>query len=238
MPDSDSFQSAVGRFLASYREQHEITLDQVARAAKKFGAAWGVQSVRNIQSGTAAPTLPTLITLALALREITGEELALSELLGDATSIAPPTALDLPFQRKWVDAVLAGGPISVRSVSNALDGGEAKVRQIVQVVPDSLSRVFADLNKHWPPNLDWEEFEANTERLSREAPTLAEQRAAHKLRIPVEALRYWAIHLWGQSLEGEARARAGGGATPQARGAATRVLVAEIREKMSNHRDG
>lgn len=234
MDAPDSFQSAVGKFLSAYRVDHELTLDQIARAARTFGVAWGTQSVRNIQTGNATPTLPTLITLALALNQLTGEKLTLSDLLGDAEAIGPPTALGLPFSRPWVEQVLQGGVIEVGNVTTALVGGADKQDEILRNTPEALAAVLETVKAEFPPGLGFRELEQFGRELRRD-PSLAERRAADRLHVSPEAVIYWSAHLWGRSLDDEARARAGQDASPQARGAVTRRLVEEISTNMAEH---
>ena len=234
MDAPESFQAAVGRFLYAYREAHELTLDQIAIAARRFGVTWGTQSVRNIQTGSAAPTLPTLITLALALNSLTGEKLTLSAMLGDAQSISPPTALDVPFSRHWVNQVLSGGQIYVADVSADLIGGAARSREILSHAPAALDTML-DFARHLPPGFGINEIERFGNKLNR-STTLAERRAAKRLGIPASALIYWGAHLWGRSIDEEAQARAGEGSSPQSRGVVTRELTKEIASRLGETR--
>lgn len=90
-----------------------MTLDAVATAGREYGATWGTASVRNIEAGKVAPTLPTLIHLALALGSLTGEDLRLADVLGDADLLDLAVQGDdhRPVSRAWLNAVLAGGPV-------------------------------------------------------------------------------------------------------------------------------
>lgn len=60
------------------------------------------------------------------------------------------------------------------------------------------------------------------------SPTLAEQRAADREKMPVRTLMAWCHMLYGHDLDTEAAERAGEGATPQKRGRATRIILGEI----------
>ncbi|MGJ9372515.1 hypothetical protein [Nesterenkonia sp. CF4.4] len=113
MPDIQSYPEAVGSFLRAYRKENRLTLEAVARAGHKYGARWGVASIRNIEAGKAALTVPTLITLALSLRKLTGKSLTLSELTGEGSSISLGADKSLPVTRAWLAEVMAGSAIEL-----------------------------------------------------------------------------------------------------------------------------
>lgn len=226
---------AVAAYLSVVRRENGFTLDQVAQAARSHGASWSASSVSNIERGQASLTLPTLILLGLAVGELTERPLSLSNLLGDAEGILLGRD-DVFVSRAWLDGVLAGGPI-VRALSDTTsaennpewdEGLEDEVLRTMRAGrpsgaerPYALEQLVED--RQAPPETH-SRVASNTRRAS-----LAEERAAKRLGIPVNRMQQLALNLWGRALESEAAERAGVGSTPQARGRVTRVLVDEIR---------
>lgn len=212
-------QDAVAGFLRSFRSEHGLTLDDVARQAHAYGASWGVSTVRNIESGRSSPTLPTLVTLALVLNDLAGTSLALRDVLGDATALASPEVQGSPVKRSWYDSVLSGAPVVV-GWSDMAD----PLRQS-DVVIDSLESVGREMPAGWT-------LPDGGPRPS----TLAERRAADRLGALSTVVSGWADHLWGHSLDDEAAARATSD-SPQARGRASRLLVDEIASRLTKDED-
>ncbi|OYO00743.1 hypothetical protein CGZ95_08965 [Enemella evansiae] len=225
MLQAQTLPEAVGSFVARTRREQGLTLDQVANAARTFGAQWSASSVRNIEKGQASLTLQTLILLALALGSFLEQPLRLSDLLGDAEALRLDGRTDLT--REWFDRVLTGAE--------------------VRATPDDLAWMAA-LNaerserteRKKPKRTEGAERNpseragkgTNERRFTQQAASLAEERAAHRLGIGVRQLQELALALWERSLEDESRRRAGEDSSPQARGRVTRVLVAEIRDHL------
>lgn len=233
---------AVAAFVAQTRREHDVTLDEIARRARVYGASWRASTVGNIERGRASLKLDTLIYLALAMSSVTGQDLAIADLLGDAQALSLDKG-HIALKREWFDRVL-GTPLGLTpsDIPGIADpdkpeewsGDDRETHRLME-------RIATDENfRHQveegavgarheaslePPELDDDEHE---ERLS----TLAEQRAAKKLNIPVEQLRRTAIDLWGCPLEVESRRRAGEGSTPQGRGRVTRILIDEVHQEM------
>lgn len=230
--NSVTMPNAVGSFLASFRKEHDLTLEQIARTARDFGASWSASSVRNIENGKAVTSLPNLLSLGLALNELTNSALTLSDLIGDATAIDGPTSLGLPVKRKWVDDVLRGAVISVEYTGD-VEGGVEMVQEIVTRGLESTKDV--------PPKMK----SGTLKDLARRESSLAEQRAAQRLKVDVIALKAWAHEIFGQTLEDEAAERAaartkatGKPVTAQTRGAMTRQIIEEIRGAIEGNKNG
>jgi transcriptional regulator with XRE-family HTH domain len=240
-----AYADAVGTFLRIYRREHGITLESIAQLGREFGATWSLSSVQSIEAGRAAPTLPTLLTLALVLGLLSGEPLRLADLLGSAEALDRPYAdrPDQPVKRAWVDRALSGHAVELTDndhersderpynfVDERLESavGQRGSRPLTAEEKDSTVAGFWD-SAIEPPD--------PAERRSSRPPipSLAESRAAKKLGIlPIE-LQQHAARLWGRSLEAEALARGGADSTPQARGRVTRVLVEELRAALKGH---
>ena len=237
-----TFAAAVGEFLRAYRQEHGIKLESIAQLGREFGATWSLSSVQSIESGRAAPTLPTLLTLALVLGRLSGEPLRLSDLIGPAEALDRPFigTPDQPVLRPWVERVLSGGKVELSDTdykhfqeNRALDGDEDVEQSAVQRSNGPLTgeERHAHVDALWDAmNVPPAPSEHRNSRSAR--ASLAESRAAKKLGVgPLEVQRL-AIGLWGRLLEAEAISRAGDDSTPQARGRVTRVLVDELRNSM------
>jgi len=216
---------AVGAFVAEQRREHGLTLDQIARVARAQGASWSASSIGNIERGQASLSLTAMLQLALALGSLTGRDLKLSDLLGDAEALLLGSPDQSAMKRAWFDRALAGAAVTVSA--DDLDWSEADDRG------DDLAGevAFADMQRARLDQL------VEQSRTPREPPfsrsgSLAEERAAKRLGIPVARLQALAEELWSRPLEDESHRRAGPGSTPQSRGRVTRVLVDELRARL------
>lgn len=224
-----SLAESIGRHIASLRAAHGLTLDNIATEGRKWGMTWTTTSIRNFEAGKFALTLQNLTGLATALSKLTGTPLRISDLLGDAADVGEGFPQRVPAEdighltREWLEEVLRGEPVAPGVSSYT--GGEAWSQQAMTRAIDSLKRTAAELPRDLPFD-DIPDVE----------PTLAERRAAERLGKADHIVAVWARHLWGRSLDDEAGARAGDGASPQARGYVTRGLVAELRERMEQDR--
>ncbi|NYI66068.1 hypothetical protein BJY26_000374 [Spelaeicoccus albus] len=200
--------------------------------------------MRNLEQGQATPALPTLIYLALALGDLTGDRLRLSDLLGDAQTLKLGPGDQRPVTRAWLDRVLEGHAVELSDADYSRDSSSRdpydefdeelehaalqKMRELSghKLTATERADQVAQLldESQMPPQPEWDREDG-------EAPaSLAEERAAKKLGIETGELQRRAIQLWERPLEEESARRAGAGSTPQARGRVTRVLVDEIRE--------
>ncbi|WP_062304733.1 helix-turn-helix domain-containing protein [Demequina subtropica] len=210
-----SYSEAVGRFVREYRHAHGLTMDAVARAGHSFGATWSLSSIQSIEAGKASPTVPTLLTLALALGSLTGEPLKLTDLFGAAEALAHPMLGTDSVPREWVERALGGDPVlppgRETRAAEAAEAAEAAGR----------TRAF--------PFLDVERITyGELAQLSSPAVSQAEYRAGRQLGVQPGRVQEVARALWGRSLDDESARRAGEGASPQKRGRATRRLLEEL----------
>ena len=227
MEQEPTIASALGDFLASYRTKHGLTLDDVARTSRSYGARWSASSVRNIESGRAVTSLPNILCLGLALNDLTGETLTLPDMLGDAKHFFGPTGFDLPVTREWVHSALTGEPLTLQVADEHLKGGTKLADEIIQDIPRKFEKTVREL----PYGIDWREVEGFSSKDNKS--TLAEERAARKLGIKLSSLQIWAKHLWNQPFDDESTKRAeltGKPITPQLRGAMSRELIRELQE--------
>lgn len=239
--DSLSFPDAVAQYLKQTRQQHGLTLDAVAKAGREYGASWGVASIRNIENGDASLTLPLLLTLALALGDLTEQPIRLQDLLGDAQAIDLPTWApdNYPVKREWYDRVLGGEEVDLRAgdlVGAVREPGKRNFPLTSKDLATLRSKLKELPLSPRPPGTRISFLAAYSGDTS-----LAEDRAAENLGVHPLILRAWADHLWNTpSIETEAARRAekkaalsGKPVTAQARGAATRVLLEELRKSIA-----
>ncbi|MFJ4044207.1 helix-turn-helix domain-containing protein [Microbacterium sp. NPDC089987] len=244
--ESTTYAEAVGRFLRAFRQDRGITMDTVAQAGREFGARWSLSSVQAIEGGKAAPTLPTLLTLALVLGRLSGESIRLADLLGTAEFLDRPYILssDQPVKRSWVERVLSGAPVEILAEDHAHapmtsptedDWDEELELEALRLRSASTdaARSYDRVDAMWDAAIQPSEL-APSLRGPRPPVSLAESRAAKKLGIQPLLLQRHASKLWGHSLEAEAKQRAGVASTPQARGRVTRILVDEIRASLES----
>lgn len=130
--ETRSIAQSVGAAARAFRREHRLTLESIALCGRRYGATWSVSSVQAIEEGRAAPTLPTLLTLALVLGELSGRPLALVDLLGPAEAFEKPAVGDsgVPIPRTVVERALRGGPVEIADEDRApvldarIHGGE------------------------------------------------------------------------------------------------------------------
>ncbi|KGJ78556.1 hypothetical protein GY21_06965 [Cryobacterium roopkundense] len=246
MSETETISAAVGGFLARIRRERGLTLDQIARAARSYGASWSASSVSNIERGQASLTLPTLLLLALALGDLLEEPLPLSALLGDVEALTLVAGSQYPVERSWVDGVLNGAEVIRRSVDSVDAEDDEEIdeeleAEVLRRMREMRGReaTRAEVDAQVAQLLDESQLppESATRNPAKgDAGSLAEERAAAKLGVSTARLRRLALDLWAHSLEEESSRRAGSGSTPQARGRVTRVLVEEVRGFMNEVR--
>lgn len=249
MSETKTIPAAVAAFVSRVRREHGFTLDQVAGAARSYGASWSASSVSNIERGQASLTLPTLLLLALALGSLLGRPLTLSNLLGDVEVLTLVTDDRYSVKRSWVDGALKGAAVTMSSDQRLDAADAANDYQVDEELTDEVLRRMREMRGRKMTRAEEHDQVAQLLDQSQMAPepatrilakgdagSLAEDRAAKKLGISTTRLRQRAIQLWGRSLEAEALNRAGADSTPQARGRVTRVLVDEIRDSMKEGR--
>jgi transcriptional regulator with XRE-family HTH domain len=234
-----TYAEAVGGFLRAFRHEHGITMEAVAQASREFGGTWSLSSVQAIEGGRAAPTLPTLLTLALVLGRLSGESVRLVDLLGSAEFFDRPYVLrsDQPVRRTWVERALSGAPVELLAEDHARVASPVEEDWDEELELEALRLHSASTDaaqSHDRVDAMWDAMNqppesATSVRKARPRVSLAESRAAKKIGVPPLALQQHAVRLWGHSLEVEAQQRAGAESSAQARGRVTRVLVDEIR---------
>lgn len=221
-------QAAVGRYVAQFRSENGLTLDDFARASKRHGTTWGIATVRRIENGEAPLTLQTMLQLALTIGDLRGGAIALSELFPASGKIDLLLRSNAPreVRAEWLTGVLSGAPVKLTPADAGIDA-----QRVVEQFQEGLSTLRGNMARFvrlLPDGSDdWDRLENQITHLQ---PTLAESRAATRLDVEPIVVAAWARHLWGSSLDDAARDRAGEGSTPQGRGRVSRNLVREIEQ--------
>lgn len=196
-----------GENFRAVRKQHEITLDEVARSARKYGARWTASRVGDLENGRFSVTVQNLCIASWTLSGLAGKAIAPADLVASDHPVT--VAGDFAVQRNVIAETLKGEVVSLKlgDIPSAVD----KLVTSAQQGFDNLSK-FDDVG-------------------------LADRRAAKKLGVDVDQLSYLALKLWGDLLSVEVEKRAPAGASPQAKGQITRKLIEEIREELSRGND-
>lgn len=191
--------------------------DDVARAARRFGADWSRGRVSDLERGKVSPTLPTLITLALALGAVRDENLTLADLTRSDEDVV--LIDDLVVKGDKLAGFLRGGPVRVDY--------EQRLAEAVRLAEATLK-----LRKDWPPRLQrqleeithgdfvqvWDDYGESEEHLARD------------LGLDRDRLTAEMCVLWGRAFHVERDELAGDGVTKQKRGRVARTLKAQLRK--------
>ena len=78
---ADSVAEVIGDGAQAFRLDAEVTLEQMARAAQRYGLPWTSGRVGDFEAGRTAPTLPTLLAATAALGDVIGRPVSLAELV-------------------------------------------------------------------------------------------------------------------------------------------------------------
>ena len=74
----------VGDWLRDKRDEHGLTLDQIATASHRYGSGWTAGTLSYMEKGgSKADALPTLMILLATLNDLTGEEFRLADIFTD-----------------------------------------------------------------------------------------------------------------------------------------------------------
>jgi transcriptional regulator with XRE-family HTH domain len=76
-----SVAKVIGEGARALRLDADVTLEQMARAAQRYGLPWTSGRVGDFEAGRTAPSLPTLIAATAALGHVIGRPVSLAELV-------------------------------------------------------------------------------------------------------------------------------------------------------------
>lgn len=210
--------AVVGANAKRMRVDSGSTLDAVATRAQIYGLKWSTARVVELERGRLAVGIHTLVLLAQVMGDITGNRVAIGDLLASDSwiELTPSVAVS----SRWLQGTAAGVPVALRP---------SDTEKGLQPIYDGLLDVAQSdpLSAELPPDLGFEELE----RVAEMPRGIAEERAARILGISPLAVNAYALTLWGKSLS-EKRDEASADASAQARGHRTRALVSELRRRI------
>ncbi len=117
--------AVLGRTARALRGDRKAEL--VARAAKLAGLNWGTGRIADLEAGRVSPTLPTLIALCWAFKDLLGRQVELADLFvgGGNVTLAPGVVVPLEVLRAALDgrglADPPAGLLPVRLISDAVE---------------------------------------------------------------------------------------------------------------------
>lgn len=222
--------SNISAYLKRFREEHHLTYDQIADAARQYGARWVSATILSMEHGARmADSLSNMLILASSLNDLLEKDgqprsvtlLDLIEPTEDQTFYdlgRPQDDADADFES--VREALSGQPVTLTTKLFGFDISIKRERPIQVGEP------------HFEYRADEEGYISRGDIVSNHMPTIAEKRAAERLDIqPYDVAAFCAVR-YGGTLEDESYRRAGQESTPQKRGRVTRTIVNEIRETL------
>lgn len=120
----------LGRNARALRIEAGATLEQLAIAAKTFGLPWTTGRVGDFEAGRVAPSFPTMYAVALALGTVTGQKIALADLLaGDDGTVQLSDELEIDLSD--LQRALQGKPVAgSASITSDRDQGAPSRRKV------------------------------------------------------------------------------------------------------------
>ncbi|MGV8875258.1 MAG: hypothetical protein ACOH2Q_22195 [Rhodococcus sp. (in: high G+C Gram-positive bacteria)] len=208
----------IGQNAKIFRLAGRITLDELAVFARQHGLPWSESRVADFEAGRAAPSIPTLVAVCMALAKAGCQDVTVAALL----STDEPVELN---DRLTIDGSLLSGWFAGKPIEPTYVGDPAMRRDLTVPVT----------NKSGVTRVVMAQREAPVQRLSTASTILAasgsaEERARKNLGLSKRGLAEICAVTWGRSFSQERDARAGDGANAQRRGSITRQLQSELQE--------
>lgn len=132
-----SLSQIAGRNTRALRQGAGVTLNDFTRAMHRNGASWSTGRVGDFESGRSAPNFETWLTVAAALRDVTGKPIELADLFVGTGAVKITDTLTVKLST--VRNILAGAPVTIRPASATLTLKTSRPR--VVILPKALSDV-------------------------------------------------------------------------------------------------
>lgn len=226
----------IAAFIKHFKEQHHLTYDQIADAARQYGVGWSSATMQSMEHGARmADSLSNMLILASALNDLLEKagwprSLTLSDL------IQPDDDTDGLFYNlgKAQDRAAA----SVDSVMEAMSGEPVTITSKIfdhdARHEQGISQPIGEPRFAYRSDDEGSIYLCDFDVVSDHMPTIAEKRAAERLNMtPYNVAAFCAVR-YGHTLEEESYKRAGLDSTPQKRGRATRTIIDEVRETLED----
>lgn len=220
----------VGSNLSRIRDEHGLTLEEIARYSHTYGLRWNTARVSRIDRGEGSLNLETVLMLSVILSAMTDQPVSVRDLLetDESVTLAPRSTL----KPHGAQILLCGeGATELDSVLEEYGGIVAEQSHevdeimgayggiVVPAVPEALS-----------------EFEAQKYFVEVFHRTLSDERNARTLGLTDAEFSAWSVRLWGHLMSAETEKRAPEDATAQKKGRITRELMDEMREAVGRGR--
>ena len=203
----------MGKNVRRLRDEH--TQADLARHAKAWGLPWTTGTVTNVEAGRAAPSLPLIFRLIMALEDLLGRPVAPTELFkGPGSVLVGSSEVELRFLR----TVLSDKPVR-------------------RPKPDvSELNAWTDrIQETWPKRL--REAPYGPFHHTKAAMTETDLRIGKSLGLDADRTAAEMAYLWGHPLSVERDNRASSGANAQARGQISRQLKEDLRKVIADGDD-
>jgi transcriptional regulator with XRE-family HTH domain len=217
--DARDLAAVIGENAHRLRTSANLTLDQVAVAARQYGLRWSESRVADFEAGRVAPDLRTLVAFALALIDAGCAGASFHKLLMSPSPIRINESLLL-----WHDDLIG-----------LLSGQIVKLDR-----PDSAD----DGSRHALTPSEW----ILAQRFPMKDPTIlvrvyksagaTEERIRKALDVPPMLLAIATTSLWNGTFSQERDRRAGAAASAQKRGQITRKMRTELADTIKAARYG
>lgn len=212
---AESPSRVVGSNVRRLRKQADVTLEVLSKEAKRHGLKWSGGRVADFEGGRVDVTVDTLLAVAQALANVTGQPVTLADLL----------AFDGP-----------GLDVNGRTVPNADKLFRGEPLQPVadeKATPTELVKRngFADLADA-SEKLGVPKQKVAALLLAREDAGLVDRRAARSLGVPLDELTRQSVLLWGRSFSAQRDKVAGPDAHAARLGEVTRELRQQVQEQL------
>ncbi|NKZ77516.1 hypothetical protein GTA28_11625 [Rhodococcus hoagii] len=227
--------TVIGTNAKRLRKEAELTLDQVAIAARQRGLKWNASRVADFEAGRVSPNLATLTAFALALADAGCADLTFADLVDSDTPVRINDSILLgsvvlfdamngaAVEPNWGKVLIGPGRIKIGD-RVLYDGLAERRREVEEAAAEQLGRYL----KH---------TDAETVRSILMTSGSAEHRVQRALRLSPELLAAASAALWGRSFSAERDARAGKDANAQKRGQITRRLQSELEGELNGGDD-
>lgn len=191
----------------------DSTLDDVAKVARACGLNWGTGRVSDLEHGKVAPTLPTMVAVALVFSELRGRPVTLCDLVRGDENIAVTTRI-----------TVTGDELRSYLSGDAVTAADQYRREVGAALGAAIS---GEYRENWPARLKRVSKGATMRMLGQIGEP--EERLARELGIDRTRLAAEMLALWGQSFSTKRDELAGADANAQKKGRVARALKAELK---------
>lgn len=205
----------IGTRVRAARRAQNLTLDQVALAARARGLRWSEPRVSDFEAGKVPPNLAMLAALSLALTDLGCEGVSVAELCDwdSEVELNPDQVVPGAILRAVVSGTRESAPVLAPRARRTASG-------ITETVYCDLSTL--------------EQFGEHRRALAQAFDLGAsDARVKKALDISDDLYRQLLKRLWGKPFTAERDSRAGDDASPQKRGRVSRQMYDELRTALA-----